>query len=255
MKQYIGVIDSGLGGLTVVENIRKKMPLEDIVFFADSGNLPYGEKTTEELLAIARSNIQKLNEYPLKALVVACNTMDSTCGQLIRQESKAPVYGVILPAAKKAVKVTENGKIGVIATRATVRSNAYRKAIRSFNKELSVYSVSAPLLVTCAEDGSYLDEEKMRPILEKYLKPLQKREIDTLILGCTHFPLFEKQIRKMLPGVHIVSSSMEVIRKLPKDLPANTKKGRDIYLASSDPKAFSKKAEVFAKRKLSFKEV
>ncbi|MBQ1508072.1 MAG: glutamate racemase, partial [Erysipelotrichaceae bacterium] len=248
-KRYIGVMDSGLGGLTVVENIRKLMPEEDILFFADTKNLPYGEKTKEELRKIADENTAYLASCPLKALVIACNTMDSTAKDVIVERAGVPVYGVISYAAKKAVSLTKKKNIGVIATRAAVRSGAYRKMIRNADPSVEVHQKACPLLVPMIEDGSYRDHEKAQRILKQYLLPLKKKGIDTLILGCTHYPLLREEIEEILPDVTIVSSSYEVVEALTEVLPErNTRKGRDSYLISSDPVSFSRKAADIAGR-------
>ncbi len=256
MKRYIGVFDSGCGGMTVVENIRKALPEEDIVFFADTKNLPYGEKTREELRMIAKENVRILDSYPLKALVIACNTMDSGARDIIDQNAKEKVFGVIAYASEKAVSLTEKKKIGVLATKAVIRTGTYRRKIQAIDPEIEVYSKACPLLVPMIEDLSYHDKEKCQRVLKKYLLPLKRKGIDTLILGCTHYPILAKEIQEILPDVQLVSSSLEVVNALNSELiERNKKKGRDIYLVSDDAKAFSSRASLLTGRKVSFKEV
>lgn len=256
MRKAIGVFDSGLGGLTVAEYIRERMPEEDILFFADSKNMPYGDKTKEELRNIAVENVRYLNTYPLKALVIACNTMDSTAPQVIRENTTVPVYGVIRPAVEKALLVSESKKIGVIATRATVKSGAYRKLLKSLSPDANVTSRSCPLLTPMIEDGSFRDREKLMPVLEKYLSVFRKKGIDTLILGCTHYPIVAKEIEEILPGVTLVSSSYEVVNVLnEKTDKEENKKGRTVYLTSKDADGFSEKAQKLIHRKVRFREV
>ncbi len=234
----IGVFDSGLGGLTVVKAILSEMPKENIVFFADAANMPYGDKTPEEIMAFSRHNASVLNDYDLKAMVIACNTSDSVAGDLLKHSYEIPVLGVIQAAAKDAVKWTENKKIAVLATKATVSSGSYQKQIRELDKEITVTAIPCPDLVPLIEEGRFVgNDELLDRSINFYLEEVHQSEADTVILGCTHYDLLHDLIQKKMPEIRIVSSSRTVVQELKEILNGSHQrsryKGKDIYLCSS----------------------
>lgn len=201
-RRPIGIFDSGLGGLTVVRAIRRALPNEDIVYFGDIARLPYGIKSPAQILRCSKDNTEFLMEKRIKALVVACNSSASASLDVLQNCYKIPIIAdVIRPAAAEAVRVTENGRIGIMGTQATVRSRLYEKYIKKsgFGKSFRVFSVAAPLLVPLVEAG-WLRDQVTRDVIERYTGPLLAQKIDTLILGCTHFPLLKETIRECVGG-------------------------------------------------------
>ncbi len=236
--KYIGVFDSGLGGLTVVKAILADMPKENIVFFADAANIPYGDKSADEIIAFSRHNASLLSEYDLKALVIACNTSDSLAGDLLRETYDIPVLGVIGPAVKEAVKQSKNKKIAVLATKATVTSASYQKQIAELDENIAVTAIACPDLVPLIEEGRFAaKDEQLDSVLDSYLEEVRRKEADTIILGCTHYDLLQDLIREKMPNRKIVSSSRTVVDALKTSLTEahsiSRRKGKDIYLTSS----------------------
>ena len=246
--KYVGVFDSGLGGLTVVRSILARQPDINIVFFGDTLNMPYGEKTREQITALALHDAEVLEQFDLAAMVIACNTADSAGGRQVAEHASVPVYGVIDVTALAAVNATRNGKIGVAATRATVRSRAYPKAIRKYLPEAEVYTRACPELVPLIEAGHLQkDDPEIIRILQKYIPALISKGIDTLVLGCTHYPLIQETVAELFPEVTLISSSdaqaEAVLRQLPED--AGIRQADRQFYVSSDPEFFARKADVF----------
>ncbi|MBZ0121874.1 MAG: glutamate racemase [Sandaracinaceae bacterium] len=184
----IGVFDSGLGGLTVVRAIREALPDERLVYLGDTARVPYGTRSAHTILRYARGCARRLAEHDIKLLVVACNTVSAVALPMLRVELDVPVIGVIEPGAAAGVRATKNDKIGVIATVGTVASCAYPRAIAAESTRVEVHQLPAPLLVPLVEEG-WLDGEVPHLVARRYLEPLVAAGIDTLILGCTHYPL------------------------------------------------------------------
>ena len=206
----IGIFDSGVGGLTVVKQIFKRLPNEEIVYLGDTARVPYGTKSPETIKRFAVENADFLMKFKVKLIVVACNTVSSTSLDTLRERFSIPIVGVIKPGAEKAVQITRNNKVGVIGTYTTVRSKAYEKEIKHFSKDIEVVSKACPLFVPLVEEG-WLKEEITFSIVKKYLKPLMAGKIDTLILGCTHYPLLKPMISKAVgKGVKIIDSASSV---------------------------------------------
>jgi glutamate racemase len=205
--QPIGVFDSGTGGLTVVRALRDLLPHEDIFYIGDTARLPYGGKSrqTIERYSIELSGL--LLAEGAKMIVVACNTASSLAVPRLQELLKIPVVGVIVPGARAAVKVTRCGNVGVIGTKSTIQSEAYERTIRALNPEIRVTSQACPLLVPLVEEA-WLDEEITREVLHRYLDPLIATGIDTLVLGCTHYPLLAGLIEEVAgPGIRLVDSA------------------------------------------------
>lgn len=253
---YIGVFDSGAGGLTVVKHITELMPDENILYFGDTAHVPYGSKSEKQIKEFCVNNVAFLNGFELKSLVIACNTADSVARETLMKEFDLPIYGVIRPASEKAAAVSENGKIGVMATKATIRSGAYEKAIRSVRKDAEVYSLACPLLVPLVENRRYKkDDTVVTLILKEYLDQLTCHGIDTLVLGCTHYPLLMDAVKSLVPDMKIVSSSLEAALTLKDSLESThqlaDETGRDLQIyVSDDAEAFRENALVFLDRRL-----
>ncbi len=203
----IGVFDSGIGGLTVVQQIMRLMPHEDIVYLGDTARTPYGTKSPETIARYAVENAAFLLDKGIKLLVVACNSVSAVALDLLEQELPVPVVGVIEPGAREAVRRTRNGKVGVIGTEATIASGAYTRALKALAPQLEIYTRACPLFVPLAEEG-WTDNEVAIAAARRYLASLKRSGIDTLVLGCTHYPLLAPVITKVLgPQVRLVDSA------------------------------------------------
>ena len=210
MERPIGIFDSGIGGLTVVREIVRNLPHEDLVYFGDTARVPYGTKSPQTVIKFSIENALFLLRFRVKLIVVACNTSSSYGLSILKNNFKVPVIGVINPGAEEAVKATKNGRIGVIGTNATINSGAYEREIKNINPRLEVFSRACPLFVPLVEEG-WLSEKVTREVAAKYLKPLKDKKIDTLILGCTHYPLLKKIIRGVMGGaVTLIDSARQV---------------------------------------------
>ena len=192
----IGIFDSGVGGLTVVKEIFKALPNEKIIYLGDTARVPYGTKSEQTIKRFSIENARFLKKFHVKLIVVACNTASSIALPVLRKRFRIPIVGVIRPGARKAEAVTRNGRIGVIATPTTVRSNAYKKEIKRISGDKKVISRACPLFVPLAEEG-WLNGKITLDIVKKYLGPLTRKKIDTLVLGCTHYPLLRSVISKV----------------------------------------------------------
>jgi len=210
----IGVFDSGLGGLTVVRELRRALPKEKIVYFGDIARLPYGIKSESQIRNFSCENTEFLLHRNVKAIVIACNSSSSAAYSFLKSRFPLPIIDVIRPAAEWAVQATRNRKIGVMATQATVASDAYRKAIAKLDKNVHVFSHACPLLVPFVEEG-ILEGSLIESVLSRYLKPLMKRKMDTIILGCTHYPLLRKTIQKLVGiKVKLIDSAPAAVSEL-----------------------------------------
>jgi glutamate racemase len=205
----IGVFDSGIGGLTVVRELVRRLPGEDIVYFGDTARLPYGTKSPETVMRFSRQNLEFLKEKNVKLIVVACNTASSVAMPALAEEEEIPVIGVLLPGARAAARATKNMRVGVIGTTATIRSNAYEEALKEMEPAIETWSFPCPLFVPLAEEG-WLDNEIAHLTAKTYLEPLSRFGADTLVLGCTHYPLLKEVIGKVVgEGVVLVDSATE----------------------------------------------
>lgn len=251
------MFDSGLGGLTVVKSLIEQMPYEDIIYFGDTARVPYGGRSCATIQTYACQDVDFLLHYDVKAVVIACNTADAMARSLIEQRYDLPVVGVVGPAAQKAVSVSENKKIGVICTRATVKSGAYEAAAKAADPAVQVFTHACPLLVPLVENGRFAkNDQVVQIILQEYLEPLQQEGIDTLVLGCTHYPLLKDAIAQCMPGVQIICSgeaSTDTLREMlaASDLLNDTAEpGIHRYFVSDDAAGFTENAELFLGRSL-----
>ncbi len=206
----IGIFDSGIGGLTVARQIMRRLPGESIIYFGDTARVPYGSKSDRTVRAFAWEDSLLLLSHDVKMIVVACNTVSAVALEELDRHLKIPVIGVIQPGAEAAVAATKNGRIGVIGTLATVHSRVYEKVVQKLNAAAAVYSTSCPLFVPLVEEG-WLEGDAPELIARKYLLPLIDQGIDTLILGCTHYPLLRPLLSSILgPGVTLIDSAEQV---------------------------------------------
>lgn len=205
----IGVFDSGIGGLTVVKEMLKIMPYEDIVYFGDTARVPYGSKSDRLIIRYSIENSIFLNSNHAKINVIACNTASAASADYLRSFIKMPVIGVIECGALGAVRVTMNKRVGVIGTKSTINSRAYSKTIKNLDPSIKVFELATPLLVPIVEEN-WINKDITKNILEEYIEPLIENDIDTLILGCTHYPLLREQIHGITENVFLVDSAEEV---------------------------------------------
>ncbi|MDD3393669.1 MAG: glutamate racemase [Clostridia bacterium] len=192
-KRPIGIFDSGVGGLTVVKQVMKVMPHENIVYFGDTARLPYGSKSKEAVTKFSKQNVRFLLTKQVKAIIVACNTASSNSLEELHKAFEVPIFGVVDAGVAEALRTTQNKKIGVIGTAGTVRSGAYEKMICKKDAQMQVFSKACPLFVPLAEEG-WTDNEVARLAAERYLEELMQKGIDSLVLGCTHYPLLKQCI-------------------------------------------------------------
>lgn len=215
MKKYIGVFDSGLGGLTSVKEIIRQLPHENIVFLADSAHVPYGSRSRDEIRQFSRRTVRFLNTFPLSCLLIACNTSDANAGDLFRSNAEAKVFGVIEPAIRQSLTLSKNKKIGLLATKLTVESGKYEKILAGLDPDAVLYPMACPELVPLIEEGRFsCDDEETVKVFKEYLDPLLKENIDTLILGCTHYDTLMPMAEMIAPGLKIVSSSRSVVDEI-----------------------------------------
>jgi glutamate racemase len=218
-KQPIGIFDSGIGGLTVFKEIRKQFPYEDIIYFGDTARVPYGPKSPQTVLNYSVQNARFLLQNGAKIIVVACNTSSSVALQKLRELLPIPVIGVIQPGAAQAISTTQNRKIGIIGTEGTIRSDAYSNAIMNSDPKIQVLSKACPLLVSLVEEG-WEEHQISELIIREYLQSMQQEEIDTLVLGCTHYPILKEVIEKIVgSNIKLVDSAEAVAANLKDMLP------------------------------------
>ena len=202
-ERPIAVFDSGLGGLTVVRAIREELPAEDIVYFGDTARIPYGTKSRETVIRFARENCEFLMRTRPKCIVVACNTASALAVEVLADEIPVPLIGVVQPGAVAAVDAQPAGLIAVLATEATVASNAYRDAIAAIDSRRAVIQASCPLFVPLVEEGLDSSEPIVRMVVERYLGPIKRLRPGVVVLGCTHYPILREAVSEFL-GSHVV---------------------------------------------------
>jgi glutamate racemase len=210
----IGIFDSGIGGLTVLKEILRVLPEENTIYLGDTARVPYGIRSPETVIRYSFENTKFLSSKDIKILVVACNTASSVGIDAIRSRVSIPVVGVIEPGAKAAVRATRSKKIGVIGTEATIRSSAYAKAIKGIDESIEVIGLSCPLFVPLVEEG-WTEGDIAAMVAEKYLADLKNRDVDTVVLGCTHYPLLKKVIAEVMGAeVQLIDSAIEISREI-----------------------------------------
>lgn len=215
MDQPIGVIDSGVGGLTVASELMRQLPKEQLIYLGDTLRCPYGPRPKEEVIQYTLEMVDFLMKKNIKLLVIACNTATAFTLDLLREKLTIPVIGVIQPGARAAIKTTQNMKIGVIGTEGTITSKSYPDALHSIHSDINVYDLACPRFVPMVEKGVLTGEEAFR-VVEESLQPLKSEKIiDTLILGCTHYPLLKDTIQSVMgEEVTVISSGEETAREV-----------------------------------------
>ena len=232
-SQPIGIFDSGIGGLTVFKEIHKEVPNEGIVYFGDTAHVPYGTKSKETITKFSVDNVLFLQSFGVKMVVVACNTASSLSLETLQRKFSIPIVGVIEPGARAALARTKNGRIGVIGTKSTIGSNAYETWLKKLDPSAKVYSNACPLFVPFVEEG-WLDGDIVSKVAHTYLDAFKSFKIDTLILGCTHYPLLSSVIQKTVgPKVRLVNSAEETAKEA-KRLLAKLKLGHTVRSKSPD---------------------
>ncbi len=205
----IGVFDSGIGGLTVVKEVMRILPNEDIYYFGDTARVPYGNKSPETVTKFSFQNTRFLISKDVKAIVIACNTASAFSIDSVRSNFSIPVIGVIEPGAYAAARETKSGKIGIIGTEGTIASRAYEKAIKKILPNAEIFGYPCPLFVPLVEEG-WAGSKVSYLVAEEYLAPLKKAGVDTLVMGCTHYPLLKKVVRDVMgPDVSLINPAEE----------------------------------------------
>jgi glutamate racemase len=258
----IGIFDSGIGGLTTVRAIMNVLPGYDIVYFGDTARTPYGSKSRETVINYALQDTEFLLQKGANIIVAACNTASSVATETLKTHFGLPIFEVISPAVSKAMESSRHQRIGIIATRATIRSGIYEQKIREQNPAARVYSAATPLLVPLVEEG-WIKKPETRMIIKKYLIPLKTRQIDTLILGCTHYPLLESIIQQKIgKRVKVINSSTVVAENLKHYLQQHPevdeglqKNGHAAYFVSDITDQFEQTARSIIKRRISLQHV
>ena len=240
----VGVFDSGIGGLTVAHEVIRQLPHESVLYFGDTARVPYGPKSPDTVRRYSREIANFLQEQGVKSIVIACNTATAHALNVLRAEFEMPVIGVVEPGARAAVAATKEGRIGVIGTVGTVKSGAYERAIRAIDSDVFITARACPLFVPLVEEG-LTDHEATRLIAHEYLEPLIAADIDTLVLGCTHYPLLKPLLREVLgDDVRLIDSAEETAAETARTLAAaDIAAPRDAdptyrFVASDDPLQF-----------------
>lgn len=255
-NKSIGIFDSGLGGLTAVKQIMNELPNENIIYFGDTGRVPYGTRSRETILKYTRGDIRFLQTFDVKVIVIACGTASSAALPMIKNEFDIPIVGVIDAAVYAAVRATKNKKIGVIGTSGTIKSGEYEKQIKEYDSDMEVYSKACPMFVPLVENG-YFDSPVTKLIVEEYLEDIRNEGVDTLILGCTHYPLLEKVIQEYMGNnVVLINSGAEVAKYLKKKLDDEMSHSTVIdenqyrYYVSDDVSSFEELGGIFLEREI-----
>jgi len=241
----IGIFDSGIGGLTVVKEVSRRMPQETLCYFGDTARVPYGTKSADTVKRYCVEITRFLHSHDAKLVIVACNTASSVALEEIRNAFPGPVIGVVEPGVRAAIKATKRGRIGVIGTKSTINSGAYQKKLLELDRSLHIAAAPCPLFVPLAEEG-WIDDPITLEAAKRYLTPLRKENVDVLILGCTHFPLLENTIRQAIgEDATLINSAEEVSKEVEailaeKDLCCPQKAYKDLFYASDDIGGFEK---------------
>lgn len=251
----IGIFDSGLGGLTCVKKVMEIMPDEDIIYFGDTGRVPYGSRSADTILRYTRQDIRFLKTFDIKYIIIACGTASSAALPFIQDEFTTEIAGVLEPACKRASELTKNGRIGVIGTQGTIKSGKYLQKLKGISSDFQVFSKACPMFVPIVENG-YSNSEVSDIIAREYLQELKSEGVDTLIMGCTHYPLLKKTIKEIMgDGVSLVDAGAEVAiqvkeRLCEKGLLCDRKGGNTQYYVSDTVEGFSSIAGMFLEKEI-----
>lgn len=251
-KRAIGVFDSGLGGLTAVRRLHALMPQENIIYFGDTGRVPYGTRGRDIITKYARQDVAFLRQFDLKSIIIACNTVSAIALDLLSEENDIPIIGTVEPACRRAMTMTRTGRVGVIGTAATIRSGAYEKYLHKKDGTLDLFTQACPLFVPLVENGRvHRGDVVIETVVKEYLTPLKDAGVDTLILGCTHYPLLEEVIGDFMgPDVTLIDSGAEAANLASTQFDPNEGTGTTQYFVSDDPQGFDQLAELFLQEKV-----
>ena len=252
----IGVFDSGLGGLTAVRELQRLLPGEDIIYFGDTARVPYGGRSRDTLVRYARQDVAFLRTFDLKAIVIACGTVSTTALDVLTEENDIPIWGVVEPAAEAAARSTKNGLVGLIGTQATIRSGAYERRIAAEAPGVRVLSRACPLFVPLVENGRFRPGDVVaETVATEYLEPFQDAGVDTLVLGCTHYPLLTEVIGNCMgPGVTLVNVGEKCACRVAERLGGMAaraepgRRGESRYYVSDSVEDFSRLASIFLRQ-------
>lgn len=256
MKNPIGIFDSGIGGLTVVKQLSRLLPNEQLIYFGDTARVPYGSKSPRLVQQYALEDARFLLQFDVKMIVVACNSASAAALTLLQERLDIPVVGVVVPGARAAVQHTKNKRVGVIGTAATIGSGAYSREIQRLDPQINVLGQACPLLVPLVEEG-WVDDYVTVLTIKKYLNELLKNQIDTLILGCTHYPVLEQTIQEIIGyEIRLIDSGKETAREVKELLTAKkllhlgSKQAEDRFYVSDIPAKFEEVGSRFLGRQL-----
>ncbi len=255
-NRCIGVFDSGLGGLTAVKEIMKILPDENIIYFGDTGRVPYGTRSHETVLKYTKNDIRFLQSFDVKMIVIACGTASSVALPKVLEDFDVPILGVVEPSVKAAFNATKNKKVGIIGTSGTIKSGSYEKLIKSFDSEIETFTKACPLFVPLVENGHF-DTQVAKLVVEEYLEEIKNSGVDTLILGCTHYPLLSKVIGEYMgDSVTLINPGEEVAKHLKNMLYGNMGHSKDQdgekyrYFVSDNTEAFETLGSIFLETKI-----
>lgn len=244
----IGVFDSGVGGLTAVRRIHEIMPNESIIYFGDTGRVPYGSRSAQTILHYTRQDVAFLRSFDIKAIVVACGTVSSVALNTVSKEQNIPMIGVVEPASLVAMEKTKNGRIGVIGTASTIKSGSYERFLHEHKPELKIFTKACPLFVPLVENGRVNKGDiVIETVVKEYLTELKEQDIDTLILGCTHFPLIKEVISDFMgENVELIDSGAAAADYAKRILTLSDNKNAETkYFVSDDPESFKALSHIF----------
>lgn len=252
-NRAIGIFDSGLGGLTCVKKVMEIMPGENIIYFGDTGRVPYGTRSGQTIVKYVRQDINLLKSLDIKFIIIACGTAGSAALPAIQDENEVPILGVLQPACEAAVKSSKSGRIGVIGTAGTIKSGKFVQTIKELNPKAEVFDRACPMFVPIVENG-YTKTEVSKIIVEEYLADIKKNDVDTLILGCTHYPLLKDEIQAVMgDNVTLINSGAEAAVAAKKrlcelDLLCNREQGEARYYVSDTVDGFEELGSIFLNR-------
>lgn len=255
-NRCIGVFDSGLGGLTAVKQIMKSLPDESIIYFGDTGRVPYGTRSPETILKYTKDDIRFLKSFDVKMIVIACGTASSVALPAVKTEFDTPIVGVVDAAVYEAVRATKNKKIGIIGTPGTIKSGSYEKLIAEYDDKIKTYVNACPLFVPLVENGHF-NTPVTKLVVEEYLAGIKEAGVDTLIMGCTHYPLLEEAISEYMGNdVRLINPGEEVAKYLKKKFDENTLHGKKHdeeqyrYFVSDNKESFEELGSIFLETKI-----
>ena len=252
-QRPIGIFDSGLGGLTCVKKVLELLPGEDIIYFGDTGRVPYGSRSADTVIKYTKQDIRFLEQFDTKLIIIACGTASSTALMQVQRDFDRRIIGVVEPACRRAAKLTKNKKIGIIGTQGTIRSGKYQELLQKEDPSFAVYSKACPLFVHLVENG-YANGEVAYLVAKDYLQPLKEEGVDTLILGCTHYPLLTEVIRKVMgdtvqlvdAGAQTAYTAAEYLKEA--GLLCDRQNGTAQYYVSDAAEGFGELAGMFLNR-------